>query len=153
METTTAGKNDLEQRNSTLESDFISWMYFKTIIGGVGPRKLYSECNFLLPIQHGMALKGCSSGALHSVIISTVACWFQLMPRAFCVRFSSSFFGCFFWYLVPQSEYWSLKCLPLIVSEWVVRELVYMHMVHGVFLHLAWWLPGMLLSSPAPDLD
>lgn len=58
MGTTTAGKNDLEQRNSTLESDFISWMYFKTIIGDVGPRNLYSGCNFLLPIQHGMALKG-----------------------------------------------------------------------------------------------
>lgn len=28
---------------------------------------------------------GCSSGAFHSVIISTVVCWFQLMPRAFCV--------------------------------------------------------------------
>lgn len=75
METTTAGKNDLEQRNSTLESDFISTRrYFRAIIGDVGPRKLYSGCNSLLPMQHGIALKGCSSGGLHSVMISTVAC-------------------------------------------------------------------------------
>lgn len=68
------GKNDLEQRNPTLESDFIStWMYFRTIIGD-GPRKLSSGCNSLLPTQHGIALKRCSSGGLHSVIFSTVAC-------------------------------------------------------------------------------
>lgn len=114
METTTGGKNDLEQWNSTLKSDFISTrIYFITIIG---PRKLYSGCDSLLPKPHEIALKGFSSGGFHSFMISNVACWFRHLAWAFCVRFHSFFFGCSFC-LAPQST--GLKCfLQVSANGW-----------------------------------
>lgn len=60
------------KNGKTLESEFIStWMYFRTFIGDFGPRKLSSGRNALLPMEHGISLKGCSSGGLHRVMSGT----------------------------------------------------------------------------------